>query len=298
MSESDTLTRFIFEKTPVRGELVRLEETYQTIINQHDYPEPIKKLLGEALCVAALLSAIIKFDGRLTVQFRGQGGLKLLLAQCDNQFNLRALAKWDGSLSYDEIMNSFNDGVLVIILDSFHNKANRYQGIVSWRDNSLTKSIEGYFKESEQLSTKIWLAVNDTSAAGFLLQAVPHKEQENSMFEQMAVGSHWDRITKHTATIVDDDLLHAEHQALLRTLYPDEEVRVFTPAPVAFKCTCTRKRGEEAIQILGKQEAEEEIKDKNVIVVTCDFCNKEYMFDRADVEEIFKNGLPPDAQLH
>lgn len=299
MITNDALTRFLFEKTPVRGELIRLEETFQTIAGQHDYPEPLKKLLGEALCVAGLLSAIIKFKGRLTVQFRGKGDLKLLMAQCDNAFNLRALAKWDGDLSYDELMAAFNDGMLAIILDPSVGNGTRYEGIVSWRGNSLVESIEGYFCESEQLRTKIYLAVNDTNAAGFLLQVIPSKEHDNAQFEEMTSSPHWDRITKLTSGLVADDLLHAEHQALLRTLYPDEEVRVFTPVHVGFKCPCTRKKGEDAILVIGKKEADEELKDKNSIVVTCDFCNKEYVFDRVDVEKIFQDNSPPtDQYLH
>src|SRR5580692_2373011 len=117
MKDNDSLQRFIFEQMPVRGEYIKLAHSYRTIINQHPYPPPIRKLLGEALCVAGLLSAIIKFDGRLTVQFRGKGKLKLLLAQCDNKFHMRGLVKWEGDLPYEDLMESFNDGVLVIMLD-------------------------------------------------------------------------------------------------------------------------------------------------------------------------------------
>src|SRR5580692_9179349 len=107
MSDQDYLQRFIFENAPVRGELIRLNKSFQTIMDQHAYPKAIRQLLGEALCIAGLLSAIIKFNGRLTVQFRGRGPLKMLLAQCDNHFHMRGLAKWDGELSYAELVNSF-----------------------------------------------------------------------------------------------------------------------------------------------------------------------------------------------
>src|SRR5438105_3477632 len=121
-TENDVLHRFIFEQSPVRGEYVNLLETYQTITQQHPYPAPIRRLLGEALCVAALLSAIIKFEGRLTLQFRGQGKLKLLLAQSNDQSQLRGLVKWDGEdFSYEELMDSFENGVLAIMLDSTKN---------------------------------------------------------------------------------------------------------------------------------------------------------------------------------
>ncbi len=160
----DILQRFIFENEPVRGEFVNLTESFQTIVTQHDYPPAVRQLLGEALCVAALLSAIIKFKGKLTVQFRGKGTLKLLLAQCNDKFQLRGLTKYDGDVSYEELIKSFQDGVLVIMLDSGV-KGQRYQGVVEWKGNSLAESIENYFHHSEQLATKIWLNVEKTTQA-------------------------------------------------------------------------------------------------------------------------------------
>lgn len=298
MTDRDLLQRFIFANAPIRGEYVHLAESYQTIINQHQYPEAIRQLLGEALCVAGLLSAIIKFEGRLTVQFRGKGKLRLLLAQCDSQFHIRGLAKWEGDLSYNDLMESFNHGILVIMLDSGEAKG-RYQGIVSWRGNSLVESIEGYFRESEQLATKIWLAVDDVSASGYLLQVIPTKEHEGADLEGKNSYPEWDRIISDTVRLTPEDMLQSDYAALLDKLYPDEEIRVFPSVPVSFVCTCSRKRGEDAILLLGREEAEAELKNKQTIVVTCDFCNKEYVFDANDITKIFKEkGRPPSTHLH
>ncbi|VVC75896.1 33 kDa chaperonin [Aquicella siphonis] len=294
MTNQDSLQRFIFEKAPVRGEYIRLQTSFQDIINQHDYPPPIRHLLGESLCVAGLLSAIIKFKGRLTVQFRGKGKLKLLLAQCDNQFHIRGLAKWEGQLTYEDLMESFKQGVLLITLDSGPGK--RYQGIVAWRGNSLAESIEGYFQDSEQLATKIWLAVDDTKAAGFLLQVIPGVQKDVKGVEDEIISPHWARISQLTASLRPEDILMSDHQALLNKLYPEEEIRIFPSDQVSFNCTCSRKRGEDAILILGREEAEAELKNNNSIVVTCDFCNKEYVFDRVDVIRIFEDRGKPSSQ--
>lgn len=298
MTDRDLLQRFIFENAPIRGEFIRLERCYQTIINQHQYPPSVRQLLGEALCVAGLLSAIIKFNGRLTVQFRGKGKLKLLLAQCDNHFHLRGLAKWDGDLSYEDLMEAFNHGILVIMLDPGHIKG-RYQGIVSWRGNSLAESIEGYFRESEQLPTRIWLAVNNVAAAGFLLQAIPAADKTNLNIEREINDPRWEYIINETEKLYSDDMLEKDYHALLNQLYADEELRVFPPVPVTFLCTCSRKRGEDAILLLGREEAEKELKNKQTIVVTCDFCNKEYVFDPIDIAKIFEDReRPPNTHLH
>jgi molecular chaperone Hsp33 len=299
MPIQDTLQRFIFEQVPIRGEFIRLEESFQTIVNQHTYPPVLHQLLGEALCVAGLLSAIIKFSGRLTVQFRGKGKLKLLLAQCDDHLCLRGLAKWDGEMSSADLKEALNDGVLAIMIDAGMNNSS-YQGIVSWQGGSLADSIEGYFRHSEQLATKIWLEVNQTTATGLLLQVIPASGENNISGEHGQLNPHWERITQSTHSLSHMDMLSMDCQSLLKILYPEELIRLFSAAPVAFGCTCSRKRSANAIAMLGEQEAEDELKDKQNIVVTCDFCNKEYIFDRVDVAEIFKNkDIPPaDTRLH
>lgn len=299
MSSKDFLQRFIFEKASIRGEYIYLHESYQTIVNQHSYPQPIRQLLGEALCVAGLLSAVIKFNGRLTVQFRGKGKLKLLLAQCNNDFQLRGLAKWHGNLSYEDLMTAFHQGVLVIMLDSGVN-TNPYQGIVSWRGNSLVEAIEGYFKESEQLNTKIWLSVTEHSAAGLLLQVIPTADKDTNVMEKELADLKWEQMIKQTANVDPKDLLSADYENLLQKLYPSEEIRIFPSVSLEFNCSCSRERGEDAILLLGQEEADAELKDKQAIVVTCDFCNKEYMFDPVDVVKIFQDKDNPSSptQLH
>lgn len=299
MKINDSLHRFTFEKMPVRGEYVHLDESYQTIVNQHDYPEPIRRLLGEALSAAVLLSAIIKYDGRLTVQFRGEGKLKLLLAQCTNNLKIRGLVKWEGELSYEDLMAAFKEGVLVIMLDSGPNKA-RYQGIVAWHGSTLAESLENYFKESEQLATSIHLAASETSAVGFLLQIIPGKDRQAVEIEKHILVPSWQHVANLTQHLQGQDLLALTYTDLLNKLYAGEEIRVYDPSTVEFQCTCSIQRSREAVYLMGREEAEEELKDKQVIVVTCDFCSKEYIFDRVDVASIFENkdNLPPDIHLH
>ncbi len=297
--KKDLLQRFIFENEPVRGEYVKLEDSLQTILSQHDYPPAVRRLLGEGLCAAALLSAIIKFSGRLTIQFRGKGKLKLLLAQSDDKLNLRGLIKHEGDVSYEELMAAFQQGVLVIMLDTGSN-GQRYQGVVEWQGNSLAESIQGYFRNSEQLATKIWLNGEGDSATGYLLQVIPVVEQASHGMEIEILDPAWNRVVRLTEAADPKVLLETEYPELLTKLYPEDTIRVFDPSPVAFHCSCTRKRGEDAILLLGQEEAEDELNGKQSIVVTCDFCNKEYIFDRVDVAEIFKkNGqAPTDTQLH
>ncbi|HEU5281935.1 MAG TPA: Hsp33 family molecular chaperone HslO [Gammaproteobacteria bacterium] len=299
MTESDTLHRFIFENEPVRGEFVHLDASLQTILDQHQYPPLIRRLLSEALCAAVLLSAVIKFKGRLTLQFRGRGKIKLLLAQCNHQMAIRGLVKFDTDLSETELDAALQDGILAILLDG-GTQETQYQGIVPWQGNSLAESIEGYFKHSEQLPTRLWLSAKDGAAAGFMLQVVPIHEKNATGIVNEIIAPSFSRILKLSAPLDTDDWLSLPYTDLLEKLYTGETLRVFPAAGVHFACTCSRKRSEDAINLLGKEEAEAEIKDKNAIVVTCDFCSKEYHFDRIEVAQIFdgKNQPPPDHHTH
>jgi molecular chaperone Hsp33 len=295
MNNKDKLQRFLFEKSSVRGEIVHLNQSFKEILSRHGYPKIIQKLLGEALVLTSLLTAIIKFKGRLTLQFQSQSGLKLLLVQCNEQLHLRGLAQWEGELNEEELLTNLKKGVLVIIMDP-DSSTQRYQGIVAWQGNSLAESIEGYFRDSEQLQTRIWLAIDEDKAAGLLLQMMPSEEAHSQPSAQTA----WEDLTILTDTVKAEELLNLDTTLLLHRLYNqnEEELRLFESVDVMFQCTCSAKRGENAILLLGEAEVQEELNEKQVIVVKCDFCNKEFIFDRVDVANIFRNqGTPPASTL-
>ena len=292
MTDKDLLHRFIFDNAPVRGGIVHLNQSYQEIMQQHQYPAPIRRLLGEALAAITLLSSIIKFKGRLTLQFRGKDKLKLFVAQCNQAFQLRALAQWDGELFQENMNEALTQGVLGIMMEPDVPGGKRYQGIVEWQGNSLAESLEGYFRQSEQLPTRIWLSANETTAVGLLLQVMPNEKPE--LFK-----SDWEHLTILTQTVTEDELLKLNHADLLNRLYVQEDVRLFESQPVSFHCDCSVQRSEQAVKLLGREEAEQELKEKQSLIVTCEFCSREFIFDRVDVGRIFKNGENPSStQIH
>jgi molecular chaperone Hsp33 len=296
-NNQDTRQAFIFQDANVRGELVKLSTSFQTIMTQHAYPLAIRKVLGEALVVACLLSGIIKSKGRLTVQFQGKKPLKLLLAQCTHKSELRGLAQWDGDLSESDIVGALKKGSLGIIVNPDANTTS-YQGIVEWQGDSFAQSVEVYFRDSEQLATRLWLAVNETTAVGLLLQVMPEAENQKSSSPDAHKGE-WERIVEASQNITAHELLSLDNLSLLKHLYPQNDINVFEPASIAFSCTCSVERSENAIRMLGKEEATQEVKEKKNLIVTCEFCNSQYMFDENDVANIFKNsGNSSPSLLH
>lgn len=298
MIKKDTLQRFLFNNAPVRGEYIHLDDSYQTIIKQHPYPSFVQTLLGQALCVAGLLTAIIKFEGRLTVQFRGEGKLKLLVAQCDDKFHLRGLIKAEDELTEAELIGSFRMGTLAIMLDGGPKKE-RYQGIVPWTGNSLAEAIEGYFRSSEQLATRLWLKVDAEQAAGFMLQVVPSHASTRDPEEGIGTEA-FNTIVVNTGLMLREQLLTTGCVPLLKELYPEEDIHLFEEQALDFHCTCSRQRSVDAIRILGQEEAELELETSPNLVVTCDFCSNQYSFTRAEVAEIFNDKyIPPSStEIH
>jgi molecular chaperone Hsp33 len=150
------------------------------------------------------------------------------------------------------------------------------------------------------LLTRIWLAVDETKAAGMLLQVMPPQESKERDVDATTLEHDWEHLVHLTNTITSKELLELDTKTLLHRLFVEEDIRMFEPSDVIFKCTCSAQRGENAILLLGEADAEEELQEKQVIVVKCDFCSKEFIFDRVDVANIFhKGGTPPSStQIH
>lgn len=295
MKNIDIIQRFLFENLNVRGEIVRLCTSYKTISDQHTYPVAVQNLLGQALVTSVLLSAIIKVNGRLTVQFNGQPPLKLLMAQCNQNFEIRGLAQWSGdSVNEADLLDALKKGTLGIIIRP-EQMTNAYQGIVNWNGHSLAESIEGYFRNSEQLPTRLWLAVEGNNAVGLLLQAIPSAGLKKN--KPVIENEDFQHIVHLTDTITQEELLTLSNETILHRLYSQEKVLVFQPVDVKFGCTCSQERSENAVLMLGESEAKQELEQNKKVMVKCEFCNKEYVFDQVDVGNIFKKGDKP-ATLH
>ena len=274
MLAPDTLQRFLFEDNAVRGELVHLDATYRAIRDNHDYPPPVRALLGETLAAAALLSGSIKAHDSLIVQIQASGPVHLAVAQCTSQRSLRGLARWTGAVEPGGLQTVCGTGTLAITIDPGRGQE-RYQGLVALSGGSLGQAIETYFDQSEQLPTRLWLACDGERAAGLLVQSLPG---------QRADPDAWNRIQLLAATVRPGELLDSSLDELRRTLFPEEDVRVFDPQRTTYHCTCSRETIGTVLASLGRAELEEALEELGELTVTCEFCNRRYVFDRVDVE--------------
>ncbi len=281
--QKDYVQRFIFEGKPIRGEIIRLEKSFSIITQQRDYPSFVLKFLGETLVSNVMLSTTLKYEGQTTMQMRQEGPLEMLVAKCNNQLHIRGLAKWNDNASFEELKNTLNNGQLVITVQP-DNQVDVYQSIVKISHQPVAQVMEHYFSQSEQLKTRIWLAVNHQYAVGLLIQQVAqtdNKEDENNAF--------WDEIVMLTNTITENELISLDDLTLLRRLYHEYDLRMFETKPAEFRCTCNMTKMEGAILVMGQDEAYNILKQHKKLSVKCEYCNNEYTFSEAEVRAVFAN---------
>ncbi|MBC7984901.1 MAG: Hsp33 family molecular chaperone HslO [Candidatus Obscuribacterales bacterium] len=286
MPDHDFLHRFLFEHYPIRGQLVHLDTAWRAVLEHAEYPDNIRELLGEASAASALLAATLKFQGHLSLQLRSSGQLSLLLAQCTNGFGVRALARHAPDAQGQSLMQLASGGQLTVILENQDEKQ-RYQGVVPLLGERLAQCLEVYFEQSEQLPTRLWLYADAQRASGMLLQRLPARETD----DPIAVEDAWRRVQLIGDTLQPAELRDLSDREILHRLFNEDDVRLFEPAPVFFRCTCSHERVTGMLLSLGRAEVESVLGEQGRVEVRCDFCNRAYQFDAVDVGRIFAISL-------
>lgn len=298
MHDRDSLHRFMFEHFPIRGHLVHLDASWRALIEHREYPQAIRNVLGEAVVASLLLAATIKFDGVLSLQLQGAGPMHLLLAQCTSGLGVRGLARYRertgdaaGPLPAG-IADLIGAGNLTVTLES-DDAAQRYQGIVPIAGARLAESLQVYFENSEQLPTRLWLYADEHGASGMLLQRLPGAGSPPA--DIAAIDDAWHRVQLIAATLTPEELRSLADVEILHRLFNEDDVRLFEPAPVFFRCRCSRERVSGMLQGLGEAETRSVLAERGEVEVRCDFCNRAYVFDAVDVAQLFNAGVASDA---
>ncbi len=277
---SDGTRRFLFEDADIRGEIVHLDSAYREIIAIHQYPLAVSRLLGEFLAAAVLLSTNLKFEGTLILQVRSEGEIPLLMVECDHRLRVRGIARGAEHATSDNNDQLLKGGQLAITIDPAHGQ--RYQGIVPLEQGSLSNSLDGYFKRSEQLNTRVWLTADGHRAAGLLLQQLPALITTDN--DQRA--QQWEHVYSLASTVTDCELRELESEQLLYQLYNEDRVRLFEPSDVSFNCSCSRERTHNALITLNPADIEELLEELGSITMDCEFCNQHYQYSRSDLANI------------
>jgi molecular chaperone Hsp33 len=273
---ADRITPFVFDSLPVRGALISLSRAWRRMLRDHEYGLVVQETLGHAAAATGLIANSLKFDGAITLQIQGSGGLRMLVMQCTSELELRGMASADEAAPADSFGDLVQDAHCAITVDSGDRP---YQGIVEMERSSLADSLENYFARSVQVPSHVALVSNESLSGGILLQQMPgqHGLDEDD----------WHRLGYMAATLHTGDFESADGMSLVGKLFAEDDVRVFEPRPVAFRCRCTRRRTEEVLRMLGEAEAREVLAERGQVVVTCEYCGRRREFDPIDISRVF-----------
>ncbi|HHP0460007.1 TPA: Hsp33 family molecular chaperone HslO [Vibrio harveyi] len=289
---NNVLNRYLFEDLSVRGELVQLDEAYQRIISSKEYPAALQKLLGELLVSTTLLTATLKFEGSITIQLQGDGPVSLAVINGDHDQKIRGVARWEGDIAEDASLHDMmGKGYLVITIEP--KKGERYQGVVGLEGETLADVIEGYFANSEQLKTRLWIRTGEHEgkkhAAGMMIQVMPDGTGTPEDFEHLE---------QLTATVKNEELFTLPANELLYRLYNQDSVRLYEPQPVEFHCGCSRERSGAAIITVDKTEIYDILAEEGTISLHCDYCGTSYTFDEPEITELYTQATSDNKTVH
>jgi molecular chaperone Hsp33 len=286
MSDSNRVRRFVLERHPIRGHVVRLTRAWLDLRQHQDYPHAVQALLGDAVGAAVLLAATLKFDGTLTLQLQGKGLVNLLVAQCTHDFKVRGMVRHDPIHGEPDFHALTGEGQIVVTVEA-KDRASSYQGVVPITGKSIAECLEGYFIQSEQLPTRVALTSTPGVVAGMLLQRIPGEGGKQSPTDPAALEAAWMKADHAMLELTPEALVADDVEQRLVRMFGDDEVRVFSGHEVKFECRCSRARVANVLRSLGVQEVRSVIAEQGAVTVTCEFCQKPYKFDAIDVEQLF-----------
>lgn len=316
-SGDDVVVPFTLESLDCRGRVVRLGEALDSILARHNYPAPVARLLGEAVVLAALIGSSLKFEGRFILQTQTDGPVNLLVVDLDAPDGLRGYARFDADAVNEAVARGearpgqlLGRGHLAMTVDQGVHM-DRYQGIVALEGGTLEDVAHTYFQQSEQIPTLVRLAVAEITrkgdrrpswrAGGVLVQHIPphgrrvmpdlpgdgdfSNPETNDM--EFVEDDKWTEVRALLATLADDELADPDLSAerLLFRLYHETGVRVFEPAALEERCTCSAERIESMLRHNFSAEERAEMVVDGEIEVVCEFCSADYHFHPHEFED-------------
>lgn len=295
-SEDNLVLPFQIEAQNVRGRAIRLGTSVDQVLESRDYPEDIAALMGEILALTGLLGSIMKFDGKLTLQAKADGAIKLMVADYESPGKVRGYAqvdqeKYDALPEDPSLYDIFGKGYLAMTMDQGADME-RYQGIVELSGDSIAECAQAYFKTSEQTPTRLHLSAgrdpvtNRWRAGGLMIQHLAHGEEGGPRLMAKEEENIWEHLKVLTQTIRPEELRDPQLtlKTLLYRLYHEDGVRIFDPVSISRNCKCSVDYLLNVLKSFSPDQQEEMVEDGK-ISVNCAFCNKDFFFTLDDLQK-------------
>lgn len=313
-AQDDIVTAFQVDALDIRGRTVRLGTTLDALLAHHAYPPAVKRVVGEAVTLAVLLGSSLKFEGRFILQTHTDGPVDMVVADFVSPDKIRAYARYDAeAVAEAERRNEtapaalLGRGHLAMTIDQGLS-ANRYQGVVALDGSGLEAAAHEYFHQSEQIPTRVRLAVGEEMkaggaasswrAGGLLAQFLP-QDASRARMADLSPGDAPEGVEEHrvdeddawvearslVGTLEDVELIDRDlsSERLLYRLFHERGVRVFDPLPIAAHCSCSREKVSGVLASFGPEERREMIQEDGKVTVTCEFCGRTYKFTAEEV---------------
>lgn len=301
--DDNVIQPFRLEKSNIRGRMVRLGSVLGDVMGKHDYPPPVTSLLSEAISLCLLLSAMLKYEGIFSLQIKGDGPVRLLVADVTTRGEVRAYAGFDeaavkkAAKRKQDIDNHYyhllgNKGYIAFTVDQ-GNAENRYQGIVELKGSSIVDSVLHYFTQSEQIKTSFKLAVHPQDghwrAGGIMIQQMPDEGGTASVDAEVSLDD-WTRAAMLLDTCTPGELLSPilSTADLLYRLFNEDGVRVYSPTHVRFQCRCNSDKVVNILRTIPRGEVEEICRKDGHVSLKCEFCSHEYIYKLEDLDAIYE----------
>lgn len=280
---SNYVQRFLLESLDIRGAVVHLDSVWQQMLAGRYYPQPVTRLLGEMSATTLLLGDNLKQTGRLTIQLNGNGPVSMLILDCTESLHIRGMAKCAQNIDPQPVPDLLGHGQLLITLD-MPSMRESYQSIVPLDGGSIAEIFQRYFKQSEQLPSRLFLVTTNHAIFGLLLQKLPAADQQDP--------DGWARAEALAATIHDRALLGLTAEEILTRLFFEETIRIFDPQTVHYGCHEDPAKIYAMLRSLGREEVDSILQEFGEVIINDDICNREYRLDALAIDAIFREAGP------
>lgn len=294
----DRIRPFQIEDLGLRGRLVRLGPAVTGVLQGHDYPEPVARLMAETLALMAVLASALKYNGVFSLQAHGDGPISMVVADMTSDGAVRGYARYDaervaalGDVSQAPVPKLLGAGRLAFIVDQ-GDDTERYQGIIELEGATLTDCAHAYFRQSEQLETAISLAADVSTpgaegAAALMIQRLPGEGSPGGNVDDAEEG--WRKAVILMSSVTRVEMLAGDLaiRDVLFRLFHEDGVRLYDPKPVCFQCRCSQPRVESTLKSFPKDEVQSLKDDEGQVSVTCEFCKTVYRFDDEQLEKLY-----------
>ena len=289
--DQDAVRRYLCDLVPdARLMTEHLGKTKNEMLDHQTMPMAVKTLCEELVAAACLLSHMLKFDGQMILQIKGSGPITMMVAECSSEGHIRSTAQWAEVGNASTFEDLVGTGYLAVTVDP--RQGEQYQGIVPLESGSISGCLNRYFDNSEQLDTKLWLATNQSTVGGLLIQRIPDEGGQS-----LQGYSNWKTLSTLADTITDHELALDAGPLLIYKLFHELDPRGFDPWTIEFGCSCSRERSARALRALGETELKQLFTEQPSFTLDCHFCGQVYQYDQADLEWLLSDQPPRSDTL-